>query len=225
MTAKSRPFSPRAFDGVTQVKPAPSAISAPNHLEHIMSGGLILLVVLALLAVFGIFIFNQLVTLKHNVGRAWSNIDVLLKQRHDELPKLVETCKQYMQFEQETLEKVMQARNQVASARASHDIPALGQAEGALRLGLGSLFAVAEAYPELKTNETFQHLQARITGLENAIADRREFYNDSVNVNNVRVEQFPDTIVARLFGFRQFPLLRFAAEEKKDVDLKQIFNR
>jgi LemA protein len=189
-----------------------------------MSGLVVFFVVLGLFAVFGIFIFNQLVSLKHNVGRAWSNIDVLLKQRHDELPKLVETCKQYMQFEQDTLEKVMQARSQVASARASHDIAALGQAEGALRLGLGNLFAVAEAYPELKTNETFQHLQARITGLENAIADRREFYNDSVNVNNVRVEQFPDTVVARLFGFRQFPLLRFAAEEKKDVDLKQLFS-
>ncbi|WP_296750659.1 LemA family protein [Thiobacillus sp.] len=188
-----------------------------------MSGGLVFLIVLALLAVFGVFVFNQLVALKHNVGKAWSNIDILLKQRHDELPKLVETCKQYMQFEQETLEKVMQARNQVASARESHNIAALGQAEGALRLGLGNLFAVAEAYPELKTNQTFQHLQARITGLENAIADRREFYNDSVNVNNVRVEQFPDTVVARLFGFRPFPLLRFAATEKKDVDLKQLF--
>src|SRR5512147_3191224 len=118
-----------------------------------MSGLLLFFIVLALPVVFGIFIFNQLVTLKHNVGRAWSNIDILLKQRHDELPKLVETCKQYMQFEQETLERVMQARSQVASARASHDIPALGQAEGALRLGLGNLFAVAEAYPDLKTNE------------------------------------------------------------------------
>jgi LemA protein len=198
-------------------------MSATQLMEHSMSGLLVFFIVLALFAVFGVFIFNQLVTLKHNVGKSWSNIDILLKQRHDELPKLVETCKQYMQFEQETLEKVMQARSQVASARASHDIPALGQAEGALRLGLGNLFAVAEAYPELKTNETFQHLQARISGLENAIADRREFYNDSVNVNNVRVEQFPDTVVARLIGFRQFPLLRFAAEEKKDVDLKQLF--
>lgn len=188
-----------------------------------MFGLLVFFLLLALPAVFGVLIFNQLVALKHNIGKAWSNIDILLKQRHDELPKLVETCKQYMQFEQETLEKVMRARNQVASARESHDISALGQAEGTLRLGLGHLFAVAEAYPELKTNETFQHLQARITGLENAIADRREFYNDSVNVNNVRVEQFPDTIVARLFGFRRFPLLRFAAEEKKDVDLKQLF--
>jgi LemA protein len=190
-----------------------------------MSGLLAFFIVLGLLAVFGVFVFNQLVTLKHNVGRAWSNIDILLKQRHDELPKLVETCKQYMQFEQETLEKVMHARGQVASARASHDIAALGQAESALRVGLGNLFAVAEAYPELKTNETFRHLQARISGLENAIADRREFYNDSVNVNNVRVEQFPDTLIARLFGFRQFPLLRFASEEKKDVDMKRLFER
>lgn len=188
-----------------------------------MSASLIPLVLLALVLVYGVFLYNHLVLLKHNVGKAWSNIDVLLKQRHDELPKLVETCRQYMKFEQETLERVMQARNQVASARESHDISALGRAEGALRLGLGNLFAVAEAYPELKTDETFKHLQTRITGLENAIADRREFYNESVNVNNVRVEQFPDTIVARLFAFRQFPLLRFATEEKKDADIRQLF--
>ncbi|OJZ17351.1 MAG: LemA family protein [Thiobacillus sp. 65-29] len=189
-----------------------------------MSGLLVFFVILAVIAVFVVFIFNQLVTLKHNIGRSWSNIDILLKQRHDELPKLVETCRQYMKFEQETLEKVMQARSQVASARETQNIGALGAAEGALRVGLGNLFAVAEAYPELKSNETFQHLQARITGLENAIADRREFYNESVNINNIRVEQFPDTIIARLFGFGQFPLLRFAAEEKKDVDLKQLFS-
>jgi len=188
-----------------------------------MPASWILLVLVTLLLVYGVFIYNHLVTLKHNVGKAWSNIDILLKQRHDELPKLVETCRQYMRFEQATLEKVMQARSRVASARESHDIPALGQAEGALRLGLDKLFAVAEAYPELKTNETFQHLQARISGLESAIADRREFYNESVNVNNVRVEQFPDTVVARFFAFRQFPLLRFAAAEKGDVDVRQLF--
>ena len=162
-----------------------------------MSGLLAFFIVLALLAVFGVFLYNQLVALKHNVGKAWSNIDILLKQRHDELPKLVETCKQYMQFEQETLEKVMRARSQVATARESQNIAALGQAESALRVGLGNLFAVAEAYPELKTDETFKHLQARLTGLENAIADRREFYNESVNVNNVRVEQFRDMVTPR----------------------------
>ena len=162
-------------------------------------------------------------TLKHAVAKAWANIDVLLKQRHDEIPKLVETCKQYMKFEQTTLEKVMQARSQVSSAREAQDIGALGRAEGALRAGLGSLFAVAEAYPELKTNEQFLHLQARISNLENAIADRREFYNESVNINNVRVEQFPDNIVAGLFRFSAARLLEFASAEKADVDVRTLF--
>jgi LemA protein len=171
-----------------------------------------------------VLIYNNLVSLKHNISKAWANIDVLLKQRHDELPKLVETCRQYMKFEQETLEKVMTARTSVASAQQQGDIPALGQAEGALRLGLGNLFAVAEAYPELKADETFQHLQARITGLENAIADRREFYNESVNNNNVKIEQFPDLFVAKCFNFKSHALLEFSAEETEDVNLRQLFD-
>ncbi|MDD3609483.1 MAG: LemA family protein [Halothiobacillaceae bacterium] len=188
-----------------------------------VTGWIILgLIVLALL--YGVLIYNHLVSLKHGVSKAWSNIDVLLKQRHDELPKLVETCRQYMKFEQETLEKVMQARAAVFDARGAQNIPALGQAESALRLGLGNLFAVAEAYPDLKADSTFQHLQARITGLENSIADRREFYNEAVNLNNVRIEQFPDLIVARLFNFGPFQLLEFSEEEKKDVDLRQLFS-
>jgi LemA protein len=184
----------------------------------------IFLAVLTVAAVYIVFIYNHLVSLKHAVSKAWSNIDVLLKQRHDELPKLVETCKQYMQFEQETLEKVMQARADVFAARKSQNISALGQAEGVLRLRLGNLFAVAENYPDLKTNESFQQLQARITGLENAIADRREFYNESVNINNVRIEQFPDVIVARLLGFQPFFLLKFGSKEKTDVDMRHLFN-
>lgn len=148
---------------------------------------------------------------------------MLLKQRHDEIPKLVETCKQYMKFEQSTLEKVMRARAQVSSAREARDVSALGKAEGALRAGLGSLFAVAEAYPELKSNEQFLHLHARISNLENAIADRREFYNESVNINNVRVEQFPDNIVAGLFSFKTARLLEFASAEKADVDVRALF--
>ena len=187
-------------------------------------GFLVLLAILAVAAVYFIMLYNGLVTLKHNVAKAWANIDVLLKQRHDELPKLVETCKQYMQYEQETLEKVMKARNQVATASASHNMAALGTAEGALRGLVGNLFAVAEAYPELKANENFQHLQGRITGLENAIADRREFYNDSVNLNNVRIEQFPDVIVARMFNFQSADLLEFDSAELADVNVKQLFN-
>lgn len=103
-------------------------------------------------------------------------------------------------------------------------IKQLGQAEGALRMGLGSLFAVAEAYPELKADQTFQHLQARITGLENDIADRREFYNESVNNNNVRIEQFPDVIIAKFFTFKAHDLLEFADDEKTDINVKQLFN-
>jgi LemA protein len=184
---------------------------------------MLLLAVLIVAVVYAIVAYNILVDLKHAVAKAWANIDVLLKQRHDEIPKLVETCKQYMKFEQATLEKVMQARAQVSSARKAQDISALGRAEGALRAGLGSLFAVAEAYPELKTNEQFLHLQARISNLENAIADRREFYNESVNINNVRVEQFPDNFVARLFSFRSARLLEFASAEKADVDVRTLF--
>ena len=185
--------------------------------------GIILIVVLAVVVIYFVMIYNQLVQIKHNVSKAWANIDVLLKQRHDELPKLVETCKQYMKFEQDTLVRVMQARAQVSDAREQHDIGALGQAEGQLRGALGRLFAVAEAYPELKTNETFLHLQNRISSIENAIADRREFYNESVNVNNVRIEQFPDSIVAAMLSFKSFELLRFSSHETSDVSVKELF--
>ena len=173
---------------------------------------------------YAIMIYNNLVSLKHNVSKAWANIDVLLKQRHDELPKLVETCKQYMGYEQETLEKVMQARSAVSAAREKGDVSALGPAETQLRMGLGNLFALAEAYPDLKANDSFQHLQARISGLENAIADRREFYNESVNNNNVRIEQFPDVIIARNLGFGARDLLEFSEEETKDVNVKELFS-
>jgi LemA protein len=188
--------------------------------------GIVAIIVLGLLlvaVVYAIMIYNNLVQIKHNVTKAWANIDVLLKQRHDELPKLVETCKQYMKFEQDTLTRVMEARARVFTARETQNIPQLGQAEGALRATVGNLFALAEAYPDLKTNQTFQQLQTRISGLENAIADRREFYNESVNVNNIRIEQFPDTIVAGMFGFKPAQLLEFQGGEKADVDIGKLF--
>ena len=184
----------------------------------------IILGIIIAVVLYAIVLYNNLVSIKHNVDKAWSNIDVLLKQRHDELPKLVETCKQYMQYEQETLQKVMQARAAVHAAREKGDVSALGPAETQLRMGLGNLFAVAEAYPDLKANENFQHLQARISGLEDAIADRREFYNESVNINNIRIEQFPDVIIARQFNFGPKHLLEFSEEEKKDVDMKALFS-
>ena len=193
--------------------------------ENVMDvTGFIVIGVLAAGILYAIMLYNNLVALKHNVSKAWANIDVLLKQRHDELPKLVETCKQYMGYEQETLEKVMQARSAVSAAREKGDISALGTAETQLRMGLGNLFALAEAYPDLKANDSFQHLQGRISGLENAIADRREFYNESVNNNNVRIEQFPDVIIARNLGFGAKDLLEFSEGETEDVDVKELFS-
>jgi LemA protein len=157
------------------------------------------------------------------VRKAWSNIDVLLTQRHDELPKLVETCKRYMAYEQDTLERVMQARSAVFKAQGRGDVAALGAAEQQLREGLGRLFALAENYPDLKADQGFAHLRSRISQLEESIADRRELYNEAVNLNNIRIQTFPDLLVARLFEFRTSSLLEFSDEQKRDVDVGKLF--
>jgi LemA protein len=184
-------------------------------------------VLFLLLAVVGYLIgtYNGLVQVRGAVKLAWSNIDVLLVQRHDELPKLVEVCKQYMQYEPGTLERVMRARAGVDAARASGDVALLGSAERELRAGLTGLYAVAENYPDLKASEPFRHLQERISGLETAIADRREVYNDAVNTNNVRVSSFPGLVIAVMDDFPQVRLLQFQSDEKADVDLKAAFSR
>ncbi|AMO67662.1 MAG: LemA protein [Zhongshania aliphaticivorans] len=190
-----------------------------------MEIGLIISLAVVLFSIFYlVMLYNGLVSLKHAVSKHLANIDVLLKQRHDELPKLIETCKQYMKHEQETLSKVITARQQVSVAQSNHDIIALGQAETNLRASTGQLFALAENYPELKADSSFAALQNRISELENAIADRREVYNEAVNNNNVRIEQFPDVIIARWFRFHAFDLLKFAKSEVQDVDIKSLFN-
>ncbi len=188
-----------------------------------MITSLIMLGITTVALIYIVSLYNHLVQLKHGVAKAWANIDILLKQRHDELPKLVEVCKQYKQFEQETLQRVIAARSQVQAAREGQDIAALGKAEGMLRAGLGSLFAVAEAYPELKSNEHYMQLQTRITGLENGIADRRELYNESTNIYNVGIEQFPAVLIANMFAYAEKPLLEFSSAEKADVNMKSLF--
>lgn len=188
------------------------------------SGVIIFFLLIAGILAWGVILYNQLVMVKNNTKKSWSNIHVLLKQRHEELPKLITVCREHMQYEQQTLEKVMEARNRVAQSMESGNLDELGSAEGALRIGLGNLFAVAEDYPELKASESFQHLRTRITGLEDSIADRREFYNDSAAYNNTRIEQFPDLIIARAFNFKEFTLLRFEAEETQDVDVAAHFS-
>ncbi|HPQ95143.1 MAG: LemA family protein [Thiothrix sp.] len=188
------------------------------------TGILVFFALLGGLFLWGVTLYNRLVLLKNNSKKAWSNIDVLLKQRNEELPKLISVCKEHMKYEQETLQRVIAARTKVDMAIKSQDIAALGAAEAQMQLGLGHLFAVAEDYPELKASEAFLQLQARISMLEDSIADRREFYNDSAAINNTRIEQFPDIIIARMFSFKSFKLMRFSAAEKQDVNVAAHFN-
>ncbi len=190
-----------------------------------MAGFAALAFLMLVLAIYGIVIYNNLVRVRNEVKLAWSNIDVLLVQRHEELPKLVEVCKGYMRHEQETLERVVRARAQLDQARGTRNMASVSEAESALRSGLSGLYAVAERYPDLKANTLFQNLQARISALETAIADRREVYNDAVNAQNVRIETFPDAIIASWFGFTAGRLLKFTAEQTRDVDVKLAFER
>lgn len=185
---------------------------------------IVLLVGVTAVLGYAILIYNGLVSLKHSVRRAWANIDVLLKQRHDELPKLVEICKGYMHHEKDTLARVSAARAAVFAASERSDIAAVGAGENDLRRGLGQLYAVVERYPDLKADQQFRHLRDRITTLENTIADRREYYNEAVTLNNIRVETFPDLLLARWFAFRAQAPLEFSAAETQDVDLKALFS-
>ena len=182
-----------------------------------------ILAVLVLAAIYFISLYNGLVRLREAVKQAWSNIGVLLKQRHDEIPKLVETCRQYMTYEQETLERVLKARAAVSAAESSGNMRDLASAESGLRSGLGRLYAVAEQYPNLKANDNFLQLQARITALEEQIADRRELYNAAVNLYNARQAIFPDSIVAGCGDFHAAHLLEFSAEEQQDPSVKALF--
>ena len=187
------------------------------------SGTLILLMAMSSLIVYVVMAYNRLVRLEQNVKAAWSNIDVLLKQRHDELPKLVTTCREHMQHEQETLEKVSLARTQVLNAIGSGDIAELGVAESLMSNALERLFALTENYPELQGDESFLRLQIRISSLDNAIADRREYYNNSVNINNIVVEEFPTNIVAGQFKFDRADLFKVNEQEPGDVKLEALF--
>lgn len=160
-------------------------------------------------------IYNGLIQLKNNIGKSWANIDVLLKQRADELPKLIESVKGYMAHERGVLTAVTQARTAFLEAKT---IPQKAEADTMISGALKTLFAVAENYPNLKANENFLQLQNRISGLENEIADRREFYNDSVNNFNIRIQSIPDVMVARMMGLAQSEqMFKASEEEKRDV--------
>ena len=161
--------------------------------------------------------YNSLVRLKNDIDKAWSNIDVLLKQRHDELPKLTETCKGYMQYEQKTLQAVTEARTTYQRAET---FEGKAQADSMLSGALKSLFAVAENYPELKANANFAQLQSRITDIEEKVADRREFFNDEVNIYNIRIQRFPEVLIAQMMKLKPRTLLQVPESDRSDVEVK-----
>jgi LemA protein len=178
--------------------------------------GSLLMIGLIVLVAYVVGIYNMLVRLFNNIDKAWSNIDVILKQRHDELPKLVEVCNSYMIHERETLESVTNARTAYSTGLNIDD---KAQAENQIVGALGKLFAVAEQYPDLKANQEFLAVQQRISALESTIADRREFYNDSVNLYNIAIEQIPTLWVAQEVGYSARPLLTVAPSDRKDMPL------
>jgi LemA protein len=187
----------------------------------VMGATVLVLLVLGLVAVglllYFIVLYNSLVRLKNDIDKAWSNIDVLLKQRHDELPKLIETCKGYMQFEQRTFQAITEARS--AYQRAT-TFEGKAQADNMLTGALKNLFAVAENYPELKANANFTQLQSRITDIEEKVADRREFFNDEVNTYNIRIQQFPDVFIANMMKLQQRTLFKVPEGDRSDVEVK-----
>lgn len=180
-------------------------------------------IVILAVVIYGIFIYNYLVQLKNNVSNAWANIDVLLKQRMDEIPKLVMVCREYMKYEQPTLEQITQARTQINQGRQEINPGKIGAGEGFLQKALAGLFAVAENYPDLKANQHFLQLQARISSLESQLSHKREYYNDCVNAYNIRIEQFPDMLVASLFKYGPQALLQIPKVETQDIHLDRLF--
>jgi LemA protein len=158
-----------------------------------------------------------LVRLRNDIDKAWANIDVLLKQRHDELPKLIETCKGYMQYEQKTFQLITEARTAFMKANT---VGEKAQADNLISGALKSLFAVAENYPELKADSNFMQLQNRISELEEKIADRREFLNDDVNTYNIRIQQLPDVFIAHMMNLQRKDLFKVTEEDRRDVEVK-----
>ena len=169
------------------------------------------------LIVYGVSIYNALIPMNNNIGGSWANIDVLLKQRHDELPKLVKTCEQYMKHERAVFDRLSEARAALMGARS---VGERAEAEGLLSRALGQVFAVAEAYPNLKADQSFLQLQTRITQVENQIADRREFYNDTVTTFNTRIQQIPDTVIASWLNFSAAELFKVEERDREDPKIE-----
>lgn len=181
-----------------------------------MTALVVFIAIIGLLVFLVIGIFNKFVSNRNVVKDAWSNIDVALKRRHDLIPNLVNTVKGYATHEQETFEKVTAARNAAMSAPGD-DINAQIKAENALQSTLRSLFAVAEAYPELKANANFMDLQNKLSEIEENLERSRRYYNSTVRVNNTYGESFPGVVFAGMFNYKHFDYFEVDAAERENV--------
>lgn len=175
-----------------------------------------LILILLISAVFFVLLFNGLIQLQNNIAKAWANIDVLLKQRSNEIPNLVACVKGYMSHEKVTLEKLTKARSVLSSTDSMTRKAAV---DDMVSKSLNTVFAVAESYPDLKASENFIQLQQRLSGLENELADRREFYNDTVTIYNTKIYSIPDMLIARLFGFQNKEWFKATPEDKQFVQI------
>ncbi len=173
---------------------------------------IIIIAVIAIIVLFMILTYNSFVRLRNWVQEAWAQIDVHLTRRHDLIPNLVNTVKGYAKHEQETLEKVIEARNKLVSGSAQDRIDADGELQGALK----SIFALSESYPDLKANQNFIELQNELTSTENKVAYSRQLYNKTAADYNIKVESFPSMIIANMFNFKKEELLK-APEEAQDA--------
>ncbi|MDZ4824971.1 MAG: LemA family protein [Actinomycetota bacterium] len=162
--------------------------------------GIIVLVVIVLAVIVFVVMYNGLVKLRNRIDNAWSQIDVQLQRRHDLIPNLVETVKGYASHERETLENVVQARNQAVQAQGP---AAQAQAENVLTGALRQLFALSEAYPDLKANTNFLQLQEELTSTEDRVAYSRQFYNDTVLKYNNKIQTIPSNVIAGMFNFSE----------------------
>ena len=182
---------------------------------NIVFGFIILLGIIGLVSWF-FTVYNGLVQVRENIKKSWANIDVLLMQRSDEIPKLIKTVKAFATHEKEMFDSVMAAREKYLGASS---VGEKADADNMLSGALKSVFALSESYPELRSNENFIQFQNRISGLENEIADRREFYNESVNNYNIRIQSLPDVWIAGPMGLQQEEMFEVPVEKKEDVDI------
>ena len=183
-----------------------------------MSYVIIFVLVLVLLSVISWFltVYNGLIQVKENIKKSWANIDVLLMQRSDEIPKLVKVLKSFVKHEKKMFDSIMEARSVYFGASS---VPEKADADSEISSALKSIFALSEAYPELRSNDNFLKLRDRISGLENDIADRRELYNESVNNYNIRIQSLPDAFIANSMNLAAEEMFKVVEKKKKDVDI------